>query len=73
MTAADRIRELEARVRELQDELSSRIASEKYVAAAYLLVTAVLLAYLLIHSAKTARLARDVQELAERFAKPKSR
>ena len=45
----------------------SRITTEeKYVAAAYLVVFVVLLAYLLIISAKVARLERTVAELVER-------
>jgi CcmD family protein len=39
---------------------------EKYVAAAYLVVFVVLLAYLLIISAKLSRLERTVAELVER-------
>ena len=39
---------------------------EKYVAAAYLVVFVVLLVYLLIISAKVARLERTVAELVER-------
>jgi CcmD family protein len=39
---------------------------EKYVAAAYLVVFVVVLAYLLIISAKVARLERTVVELVER-------
>jgi hypothetical protein len=42
-------------------------ASEKYVAAAYLVVFAVVLAWLLIVSTKLARLQRDVGELADRL------
>jgi CcmD family protein len=38
----------------------------KYVAAAYLVVFFFVLAYLLIHATKLARLERDVAELAER-------
>jgi CcmD family protein len=40
--------------------------SEKYVTAAYLVVLAVVLAYLLIYSTKLARLDRELSELAER-------
>ena len=39
---------------------------EKYVAAAYLVVLVVVLAYVLIMSAKVARLERVVGELVER-------
>jgi CcmD family protein len=39
---------------------------EKYVAAAYLVVFVTLLVYLLIISAKVARLERTVAELVER-------
>ena len=39
---------------------------EKYVAAAYLVVFVVLLAYVVIMSAKVARLQRTVAELVER-------
>ena len=39
---------------------------EKYVAAAYLVVFAVLLAYVLIMAAKVARLERALTELVER-------
>jgi CcmD family protein len=38
----------------------------KYVAAAYLVVFLFVLAYLLIHAAKLARLEREVAELTER-------
>jgi hypothetical protein len=39
---------------------------EKYVAAAYLVVFAVVLVYIVIISAKVARLQRTVAELVER-------
>jgi CcmD family protein len=39
----------------------------KYVAAAYLIVFLFVLAYLLIHVTKLARLEREVAELAERI------
>jgi CcmD family protein len=39
--------------------------SEKYVTAAYLVVFAVVLAYVLIMATKLARLERDVAELEE--------
>jgi hypothetical protein len=39
--------------------------AEKYVTAAYLVVLAVLLAYLLIYAFKLSRLEREVGELAE--------
>ncbi len=38
----------------------------KYVAAAYLVVFLFVLAYLLIHATKLARLERELAELAER-------
>jgi len=41
-------------------------SDEKYVAAAYLVVFVVLLAYVLIISAKVARLERTLAELVER-------
>ena len=41
-------------------------AEEKYVAAAYLVVLVVVLAYIVIISAKVARLERAVTELVER-------
>jgi cell division protein FtsL len=41
-------------------------SAEKYVTAAYLVVFAVVLAWLLIMATKLARLQRDVGELAER-------
>ena len=40
---------------------------EKYVAAAYLVVFAVVLAYVVIISLKLQRLEREVDELAERL------
>lgn len=40
-------------------------AAEKYVAAAYLVVFATVLAYVLIISLKLVRLEREVEELAE--------
>ena len=40
-------------------------AAEKYVAAAYLVVFATVLAYVLIISLKLARLEREVEELTE--------
>ena len=40
-------------------------AAEKYVAAAYLVVFVVVLAYVLIIAAKLERLEREVTELAE--------
>lgn len=39
--------------------------SEKYVTAAYLVVLAVVLLYVLIYSTKLSRLEREVSELAE--------
>jgi len=47
--------------------------SEKYVAAAYLVVFAVVLAWLLIIATKLARLQRDVTEIAERLLDEKQR
>jgi hypothetical protein len=41
-------------------------AGEKYVAAAYLVVFAVVLTYVVIIASKLARLERDVSELLER-------
>jgi CcmD family protein len=41
----------------------------KYVAAAYLVVFLFVLAYLLIHATKLARLEREVAELTERIAR----
>ena len=41
-------------------------ASEKYVAAAYLVVFVVVLAYVLIIAAKLQRLQREVAEIVER-------
>lgn len=41
-------------------------AGEKYVAAAYLVVFVVVLAYVLIMAAKLVRLEREVTELAAR-------
>jgi CcmD family protein len=40
-------------------------AEEKYVAAAYLVVFAFLLVYVLLIAAKLGRLQRDVEELAQ--------
>ena len=40
-------------------------SAEKYVTAAYLVVLAVLLAYLVIYAFKLSRLEREVGELAE--------
>jgi CcmD family protein len=42
------------------------MAEVKYVAAAYLVVFLFVLAYLLIHATKLARLEREVAELTER-------
>ena len=39
---------------------------EKYTAAAYLVVLAVVLVYLLLYATKLARLDRELSELAER-------
>ena len=39
--------------------------SEKYVTAAYLVVLAVVLAYVLIYSTKLSRLERELAELSE--------
>jgi CcmD family protein len=44
-------------------------AEEKYVAAAYLVVFVVLLAYVFIIGLKLQRLERELAELAERAAK----
>ncbi len=40
--------------------------AEKYVTAAYLVVLAVVLAYVVLYTFKLARLGRQVDELAER-------
>jgi CcmD family protein len=53
-------------------------SAEKYVAAAYLVVFVVVLAYVLIIATKLARLEREVAELAElargrRAAEPETR
>jgi cell division protein FtsL len=48
-------------------------ASEKYVAAAYLVVFAVVLAWLLIISTKLARLQREVTDIAEKLLDEKQR
>jgi CcmD family protein len=39
--------------------------AEKYVTAAYLVVLAVVLVYVLIYSTKLSRLEREISELAE--------
>ena len=41
-------------------------SQEKYVAAAYLVVLAVVLVYVLIYATKLARLDRELAEIAER-------
>jgi len=46
-------------------------AEEKYVAAAYLVVFAVVLVYVLIMAAKLQRLEREVGELAQRVRERK--
>ena len=46
--------------------LAVTMTEVKYVAAAYLVVFLFVLAYLLIHAAKLARLEREVAEIAER-------
>jgi hypothetical protein len=43
-------------------------SAEKYVTAAYLVVLAVVLAWIAIHAFKLQRLEREVQELEEREA-----
>lgn len=43
--------------------------AEKYVTAAYLVVLAVVLAYVVIYSTKLARLERELAELAEQARK----
>jgi uncharacterized protein (DUF58 family) len=48
--------------------LAVTMTEVKYVAAVYLLVFLFVLAYLLIHATKLARLEREVAELAERVA-----
>jgi CcmD family protein len=47
-------------------------AEEKYVAAAYLVVFAFLLVYLLLIAAKLGRLQRDVEELTRLVREQKS-
>jgi hypothetical protein len=46
--------------------------SEKYVTAAYLVVLAVVLLYVVIYSMKLSRLARDVAELADIVGRKRS-
>ena len=46
--------------------LAVTMTEVKYVAAAYLVVFLFVLAYVLIHATKLARLEREVAELAER-------
>jgi CcmD family protein len=46
--------------------LAVTMTEVKYVAAAYLVVFLFVLAYLLIHATKLARLEREVADLAER-------
>ena len=48
--------------------LAVTMTEVKYVAAVYLIVFLFVLAYLLIHATKLARLEREVAELAERVA-----
>jgi CcmD family protein len=48
-------------------------AEEKYVAAAYLVVFVVVLAYVLIMATKLGRLEREVAELADRLRERRSR
>jgi CcmD family protein len=49
--------------------LAVTMTEVKYVAAAYLVVFLFVLAYLLIHATKLARLEREVAELTERIAR----
>jgi CcmD family protein len=49
--------------------LAVTLTEVKYVAAAYLVVFLFVLAYLLIHATKLARLEREVAELTERIAR----
>ncbi|MBD0291290.1 MAG: hypothetical protein ICV74_08545 [Thermoleophilia bacterium] len=42
--------------------------AEKYVTAAYLVVLAVVLLYVVVYAFKLARLARELEELSERAA-----
>ena len=49
--------------------LAVTMTEVKYVAAVYLVVFLFLLAYLLIHATKLARLEREVAELAARAAR----
>ena len=44
--------------------------AEKYVTAAYLVLLAVVLLYVVIYAFKIARLEREISELAERAANP---
>jgi len=48
--------------------LAVTMTEVKYVAAVYLIVFLFVLAYLLIHATKLARLEREVAELADRVA-----
>lgn len=41
--------------------IDGRVAAEKYIAAAFIVVFASVLIYLLIHSARVARLERDLE------------
>jgi CcmD family protein len=68
VSSEERIRQLEEQVRHLNQQLDDRIAAEKYLAAAYAVVLVVLLAYFLIHSAKVARLQRELEDFTTRFA-----
>jgi CcmD family protein len=53
--------------------LAVTMTEVKYVAAAYLVVFLFVLAYLLIHATKLARLEREVGELVERLRAPAPR
>ena len=47
-------------------------SAEKYVTAAYLIVLAVVLLYVVIYSFKLSRLSREVAELADRATRERS-
>ena len=47
--------------------------AEKYVTAAYLVVLAVILLYVVIYSFKMARLSQEIADLAERAARESDR
>ena len=63
---------LDARLRDLR-EAAGVSSAEKYVTAAYLVVLAVVLAWIAIHAVKLQRLEREVRELEEREAGRRAR